>query len=131
MKLSAADPRSGVRGYDGDVESLAFASAVELSRLIQLRKITSTALTKMYLARLKKFAPRLLCAVNLTEELAVQQAARCDEEIAAGKSRGPLHGIPYGAKDLLDTMGIATQYGSPTHRGRVAERDAPVIARLR
>src|SRR5436853_412597 len=83
-------------------------AVVELSRLLKARKVTSTALTQMYLARLKRLGPRLHCVVTLTEELALEQAARADRELAAGHSRGPLHGIPWGAKDLLATRGIRT-----------------------
>ena len=116
--------------HDGSIESLAFATVVQLSRLIQARKITSTQLTKMYLERLKRFGPRLLCVVTLCEELAIKQAARADEELAAGKYRGPLHGIPYGAKDLLATKGIPTTWGSPPYKEQVFDYDATVIRRL-
>jgi Asp-tRNA(Asn)/Glu-tRNA(Gln) amidotransferase A subunit family amidase len=84
----------------------------------------------MYLDRLKKYGPRLFCVVNLTEELALKQAARADEELAAGKSRGTLHGIPYGAKDLLATKGIATTWGVSPYREQIFDYDATVIERL-
>src|SRR5258706_5743451 len=77
------------------VEDLAFLSATELGALVQARKVTSTDLTKIYLDRLKKYSPKLLNVVTLTDQLALEQAARADQEIAAGKYRGPLHGIPY------------------------------------
>ena len=115
---------------NGGLESLAFATVAELSRLIKSRKLTSTQLTRMYLDRLKKYGPRLLCVVNLTEDLARKQAARADEEIAAGKYRGPLHGIPYGAKDLLATKGIPTTYGVSVFKDQVIDLDATVIAKL-
>ena len=125
-RMSAGDPLE----YDGNIESLAFASVVELSRLIKSRKVTSTELTKMYLDRLKRFSPMLLNVVTLTEELALQQAAQADTEIAAGKYRGPLHGIPWGAKDLLATKGIRTTYGAKPYEKQVFDYDAEVVKRL-
>ena len=119
-----------LHAYDGNVESLAFASAADLSRLIKAGKATSTQLTRMYLNRLKKYGPRLLCVVNFTEEIALRQAARADEELAAGKYRGPLHGIPYGAKDLLATKAAPTTWGVSPFKDRTFDFDATVIARL-
>jgi Asp-tRNA(Asn)/Glu-tRNA(Gln) amidotransferase A subunit family amidase len=116
--------------YDGNPESLAFATAVDLGRLLKARKITSTALTRMYVDRLKKFGPRLNCVVTLTEELAIRQAERADHEIAAGKYRGPLHGIPWGAKDLLATKGIRTTFGAKPYENQVIDEDATVVRRL-
>jgi len=113
-----------------DIEALAFYSVGQLSQLIQSRKITSVQLTTMYLNRLKKYGPRLECVVTLTEELALKQAHRADEELAAGKYRGPLHGIPYGAKDLLATKGIRTTWGSVPYKEQVIDEDATVIKRL-
>ncbi len=112
------------------MEDLAFASVRELAELLRTRKITSTQLTNMYLARLKKYGPKLECVITLTEELARQQAARADAEIAAGKNRGPLHGIPYGAKDLLATKGYKTTWGSVPFKEQVIDQDATVIQRL-
>ena len=85
------------------VEDLAFSTVPQLAELIRTRRITSTDLTKMYLERLKKYGPKLLCVVTLTEDLALKQAAAADAEIKRGKYRGPLHGIPWGAKDLFAT----------------------------
>ncbi len=116
--------------YDGHPESLAFAPAVELSRLIKSREITSTALTRMYLDRLKRFGPRLNCVVTLMEEQALAQAARADREMAAGKYRGPLHGIPWGAKDLLATRGTRTTFGAKPYENQVLDFDATVVKRL-
>ena len=116
--------------YAGPPESLAFASAVELSRLLRARRITSTELTRMYLDRLKRLTPRLLNVVTITEELALRQAAQADEELADGKYRSPLHGIPYGAKDLLATKGIRTTWGAKPYESQVFDYDATVVKRL-
>ncbi len=113
-----------------NLEELAFAPIGELAELLRTRKITSTQLTKMYLARLKKYGPKLECVITLTEELALQQAQRADDEIAAGKYRGPLHGIPYGAKDLLAVKGYKTTWGSVPYKEQALEQDATVIQRL-
>ena len=112
------------------LDELAFASIGELAELLRARKVTSTQLTQMYLARLKKYGPRLECVITLTEELALKQAARADAEIAAGKYRGPLHGIPYGAKDLLAAKGYKTTWGSVPYQEQMLEQDATVIQRL-
>jgi len=111
-------------------EDIAFASVSQLSRWIEQRKLTSERLTNIYLSRLEKFDPTLRCVITLTRELALKQAKQADAEIAAGKYRGPLHGIPYGAKDLLDTANIATTYGAEPYRNRVPTEDAAVIKRL-
>ena len=113
------------------VEDLAFATVPQLAELIRTRKVTSTELTKMYLARLKRYGPRLLCIVTLTEELALKQAADADAAITKGKYRGPLHGIPWGAKDLFATKGIKTTWGAEPYRDQVIEYDATVVERLR
>jgi Asp-tRNA(Asn)/Glu-tRNA(Gln) amidotransferase A subunit family amidase len=85
----------------------------------------------MYIARLKKYGPRLNCVVTLTEDLALEQASRADREIRSGKYKGPLHGIPWGAKDLLATRGIPTTWGAPPYRDQVFDYDATVVERLR
>jgi Asp-tRNA(Asn)/Glu-tRNA(Gln) amidotransferase A subunit family amidase len=113
-----------------DPEELAFLPVTELAALVRARKITSTDLTKMYLERLKKYAPKLLCVITLTEELALEQAARADKEIAAGKYRGPLHGIPYGAKDLFNTKGIKTTWGAEPYQEQVPSYTCTAIDRL-
>lgn len=113
-----------------DIEELAFYSVRDLAELIRTRKITSTALTRMCLDRLKRFGPRLECVITLTEDLALEQAKRADEEIAAGRYRGPLHGIPYGAKDLLAVKGYRTTWGSEPYRDQVIDEDATVIRKL-
>ncbi|MBI5471164.1 MAG: amidase [Ignavibacteriae bacterium] len=112
------------------LDDVASYSIGQLAQLIRTRKITSLQLTKMYLDRLKHYGPTLECVITLTESLAVAQAARADKEIAAGKYRGPLHGIPYGAKDLLATKGIRTTWGSVPFKHQVIDEDATVIKRL-
>lgn len=113
-----------------DPEELCFLPVTELSALVRARKITSTELTRMYLARLKKYSPKLLCVITLTEDLALEQAARADKEIAAGKYRGPLHGIPYGAKDLFNTKGIKTTWGAEPFQEQVPSYTCTAIDRL-
>ena len=100
-------------------DDIAFAPVTQLSRWIESRNLSSERLTNIYLDRLERFDPKLRCVITLTRELALAQAKRADEEIAAGKYRGPLHGIPWGAKDLLDTAGIPTTYGAEPYRNRV------------
>ncbi len=115
----------------GNEEDIAFASVAQLSRWIQARQITSERLTNIYLRRLQRFNPQLRCVITLTPELALQQARQADQELAAAKYRGPLHGIPWGGKDLLDTAGIPTTYGAEPFRNRVPAKDAVVVQRLR
>jgi Asp-tRNA(Asn)/Glu-tRNA(Gln) amidotransferase A subunit family amidase len=109
---------------------IAFASVAQLSRWIETRQLSSERLTQIYLKRLERFDPKLRCVITLTGELALKQAKRADAEIAAGKYRGPLHGIPWGGKDLLDTAGIATTYGAEPYRNRKPQADATVVRRL-
>jgi len=111
-------------------DDIAFAPVHQLSRWIEQRKLTSDRLTRIYLSRIEKFDPKLHCVITLTRELALAQARKADEEIAAGHYRGPLHGIPWGAKDLLDTAGIPTTYGAEPFRNRVPADDAAVVKRL-
>lgn len=111
-------------------EDLAFAPVSKLSRWIERGALRSTRLTRLYLDRIAKLGPGLECVVTTTTERALQQASRADAEIAAGHWRGPLHGIPWGAKDLLDTAQIATTWGASPYRDRVPERDAAVVRRL-
>jgi len=125
-----------VRSSDPDVplpdseSAIAFAPVWQLSRWIESRKLTSTRLTEIYLRRLERYNAQLRCVITLTREHALVQARRADDEIAAGKYRGPLHGIPWGAKDLLDTAGIPTTYGAEPFRDRVPAVDATVTKRL-
>jgi Asp-tRNA(Asn)/Glu-tRNA(Gln) amidotransferase A subunit family amidase len=111
-------------------EDVAFAPVAFLSAWIRTRQLTSERLTRIYLDRLNRFDPKLRCVITLTEEHALNQARAADREIAAGHYRGPLHGIPWGAKDLLDTAGISTTYGAEPYRDRVPAKDAAVTARL-
>ncbi len=114
-----------------NIEDLAFATVPQLAELLRTRKVTSTELTKMYLSRLNRFGPKLLCVVTLTEQLALKQAADADAELKRGKYRGPLHGIPWGAKDLFATKGIKTTWGAEPYRDQVIDYDATVVERLR
>ncbi len=123
---SNADP-GPLPASDGDI---AFASVTRLSRWIEQRKLTSERLTRIYLKRVEEFDPKLHCVITLTRELALAQAKKADEEIAAGKYRGPMHGIPWGGKDLLNTAGIRTTYGAEPFRNRVPANDAVVVKRL-
>ena len=109
---------------------IAFASVAQLSHWIESRQITSERLTNIYLDRLQRFDPKLRCVITLTKDHALDQARQADKEISAGKYRGPLHGIPWGAKDLLDTAGIPTTYGAEPYRDRVPQNDAAVTQRL-
>ena len=114
-----------------DDADIAYAPIWQLSRWMEARQLTSERLTKIYLSRVERFDPKLRCVITLTRELALSQAKQADQEIAAGKYRGPLHGIPWGTKDLLDTAGIPTTYGAEPYKDRVPARDAVVVKRLR
>ena len=111
-------------------DDLAYFSVFELAKLIETRQITSVELTQFFLDRLKRFDPQLHCVISLTEELAMEQAKRADCEIAAGKYRGPLHGIPYGAKDLLATKKYKTTWGAAPYKDQRFDYDATVIKNL-
>jgi Asp-tRNA(Asn)/Glu-tRNA(Gln) amidotransferase A subunit family amidase len=112
------------------IEDLAFATIPVLGELLRTRKITSLALTQMYIARLKRYDPKLHFVITLTEERAIAQAKKADEEIAAGKYRGPLHGIPWGAKDLLAVKGYPTTWGAGGFEHQSIDEDATVVQRL-
>src|SRR5215472_3282783 len=111
-------------------EDIAFAPVTRLARWIEKRQLTSERLTQIYLARIQRFDPTLRCVITLTRDLALEQARKADQEIAAGHYRGPLHGIPWGGKDLLDTAGIPTTYGAEPYRNRIPTADAAVVKRL-
>jgi Asp-tRNA(Asn)/Glu-tRNA(Gln) amidotransferase A subunit family amidase len=121
--------KSSARAFKS-IEDLAFLPVTELAPLLRSKKVSSTDLTKMYLERLKKFSPKLLCVITLTESLALEQAARADQELRQGKYRGPLHGIPWGAKDLFATKGIPTTWGAEPYQNQVIDRDATIVKRL-
>lgn len=112
-------------------EDLAFSPVYQLADLLRSRRITSLDLTRLYLDRLKQFSPKLNCTITLTEDLALEQAKQADAEIRRGKYRGPLHGVPWGAKDLLATKGIPTTWGAEPFAKQVIEQDATVVTRLR
>jgi len=112
-------------------EDIAFAPLAQLSRWVETRRITSERLTHIYLDRIARLDPKLRCVITLARDPALEQARKADREIAAGHYRGPLHGIPWGGKDLLDTAGIPTTYGAEPYRNRVPDRDAVVVQRLR
>jgi Asp-tRNA(Asn)/Glu-tRNA(Gln) amidotransferase A subunit family amidase len=109
---------------------IAFAPVTQLSRWIEAKALSAERLTNIYLRRIEQFDPKLRSVITLTTQTALAQAKRADAEIAAGKYRGPLHGIPYGVKDLLDTAGIATTYGAEPFRNRVPAADSVVVRRL-
>lgn len=109
----------------------AFLPVHELSKRIRARTLSPVALAELYLARIERIAPRLNCFATVTAGPALEEARRAEKEIAAGRWRGPLHGIPYGVKDLLDTKGIATTWGARPYADRVPDGDATVVTRLR
>lgn len=111
-------------------EDIAFAPVTSLSRWMERRQLGSQRLTQIYLDRIERLDPALRSVITLTRERALAQAKAADAEIAAGRYRGPLHGIPFGVKDLLDTAGIATTYGAEPFRTRVPAEDSVVVRRL-
>ena len=127
MFVRSASESIPLPASDADI---AFSPVTRLSRWIEQKALSSERLTNIYLRRIEQFDPKLRSVITLTRDLALAQARQADAEIAAGKYRGPLHGIPYGAKDLLDTAGIATTYGAEPFRNRVPAADAVVVQRL-
>jgi len=113
-----------------NLEDAAYWPVTQLAELIRTKLATSVELTEMYLARLKRLNPKLLCAVTITEDLAMRQARQADQEIAAGHYRGPLHGIPWGVKDLYAAKGYPTTWGAAPFKNRVIDMDATVVSRL-
>lgn len=113
-----------------NLEVAAFWPATQLAELLRTKQVSSVELTEMYLARLKRYNPKLFCAVTITEELAMRQAGEADREIAAGRYRGPLHGIPYGVKDLAAAKGYPVTWGAAPFKSRVIDEDATVVSRL-
>ena len=126
MRLSSAPSR----GVPSNLEDLCFATVRELAELLRTRKVSSSALTEMYLARLQRLDPTLHCVITLTAERARAQARDADREIAAGKYRGPLHGLPWGAKDLLAVKGYKTTWGAGGFEDQMIDEDATVVKRL-
>jgi Asp-tRNA(Asn)/Glu-tRNA(Gln) amidotransferase A subunit family amidase len=113
-----------------NIDDLAFYSVGELAHLIKTKKVTSTQLTQMYLARLKKYAPKLHCVISFTEERALKQAKKADDEMKKGKYRGMLHGIPFGVKDLLTSKTYKTTWGAAPYKDQLIDDDATVIKKL-
>jgi Asp-tRNA(Asn)/Glu-tRNA(Gln) amidotransferase A subunit family amidase len=127
IKVSLSRPAARPSSLD----DLAFLPITALAPLIQRRTVSATELTRMYLDRLKRYGPKLNCVVTLTEDLALAQAAQADREIQAGRYKGPLHGIPWGAKDLFATRGIPTTWGAGPFKNQVFDYDATIVERLR
>ncbi|MGI8619120.1 MAG: amidase [Gemmatimonadaceae bacterium] len=125
-----AAPPARIRAVPRDLEELAFASVAELAALVRARRITSTQLTEMYLGRIRRLDPSLHSVITLTEDRARAQARAADLELARGRYRGPLHGIPWGAKDLLAVRGYKTTWGAGPYRDQVIDEDATVVRRL-
>ncbi len=121
----------GAAPFPTNDEDIAFLPAHRLGAAIKSGKLTSTRLTKIYLDRLKKYNDTLMCAVTIMEEQGLADAAKADAEIKAGKYRGPLHGIPWGVKDLFAVKGTPTTWGAADFENRVTDQDAEVFVRLR
>jgi Asp-tRNA(Asn)/Glu-tRNA(Gln) amidotransferase A subunit family amidase len=130
-----ARPAFQVAAWSGAVPAndadIAYLPAHRLSALLKARRLTSTRLTTIYLDRLERLNPTLLCAVTIMRPQALAEAAQADREIAAGRYRGPLHGLPYGVKDLFTTRGVPTTWGVRDFESRVIDEDAEVVTRLR
>jgi Asp-tRNA(Asn)/Glu-tRNA(Gln) amidotransferase A subunit family amidase len=119
-----------VMARPGSLEELAFLPVSKLSEMVRARRVKPSELTEMYLDRLKRFDPQLKCVISLTEERARAQARAADDEISRGKYRGPLHGIPWGAKDLLAAKGYKTTWGAGPYKDQTIDADATVVQRL-
>src|SRR5579862_4336506 len=128
-RLSGA-PAIGSRAVPKNLEDLCFATVRELAELVRTRRVSSAALTDMYTSRLKRLDPTLKCVINLTENRAKAQAAEADRDLAAGRYRGPLHGLPWGAKDLLAVKGYPTTWGAGGFEHQMIDEDATVVQRL-
>jgi hypothetical protein len=133
---SSASSDRFVRSNDGGAalppsdDDIAFAPVTQLSRWIESRQLTSERLTNIYLGRVERLDSKIRSIITLTREHALERAKAADAEIAAGRYRGPLHGVPYGVKDLLDTKDIPTTYGAEPFRSRVPAADSAVVSRL-
>jgi Asp-tRNA(Asn)/Glu-tRNA(Gln) amidotransferase A subunit family amidase len=119
-----------IKPFKLDTEMLPWYSVSELAYLIQSKQISSLELTRFFIQRIKKYNEQLRCVITLTEELAIQQAKKADQEIAAGKYRGKLHGIPYGAKDLFSTENYLTTWGATPYRTQIIHKNATIIQKL-
>jgi Asp-tRNA(Asn)/Glu-tRNA(Gln) amidotransferase A subunit family amidase len=124
----ASDPPHVIR--PADLEDVAYWQIGQLAELIRSGQVSSVELTEMYLARIRRLNPKLLCVVTVTEDLARRQARDADKEIAAGRYRGPLHGIPYGVKDIIAAKDYPTTWGAAPFKSRVIDHDATVVSRL-
>ena len=113
-----------------DIEDCAFMTVGQLAHLIRTRTVTSEELTIMYLDHLKRFGSELECVISVTKELALERSRRADQEIRSGNYRGPLHGIPYGAKDLLAVPGYRTTWGATPYQNQVIDKAATIIQKL-
>jgi len=129
-KMLTVRSKVPVMARPGSVEELAYAPVTQLSDLVRTRKVKPSELTDMYLSRLKRFDPQLHFVVNLTEERALKQAKEMDAEISRGKYRGPLHGIPWGAKDLLAVKGYPTTWGAGLYEHQTFDYEATIVKRL-
>jgi Asp-tRNA(Asn)/Glu-tRNA(Gln) amidotransferase A subunit family amidase len=135
MELPSAPParrasRPKLKARPADDSELAFLPVTELGNLLRIGAVSSEELTTLYLERLKRFDPELHCVITLTEERAMRQARRADRELANGIWRGPLHGVPWGAKDLLAVRGYPTTWGAAPFKDQVIDEDAAVVQRL-
>lgn len=128
-KTIAPVPWSGP--VPSDAAAIAFLPVHRQAALIRAGHLSSSRLTEIYLERLERLDPRLFCVVTLMKDQARAEAARADAEIKAGKLRGPLHGIPYGVKDLFSTKGAPTSWGAKPFEGRIIDEDAAVVEKLR
>ena len=129
-KRAMVRSRVPARTMPREFDELAFLPVTELSELVRRRKVTATQLTEMYLARITRYDPALKAVITVTRERALRQAREADAEIARGKYRGPLHGIPWGAKDLLAVKGYKTTWGAGPYRDQTIDADAAVVQRL-
>jgi Asp-tRNA(Asn)/Glu-tRNA(Gln) amidotransferase A subunit family amidase len=130
-KARSSTPRIAGARVTPRIEQLAFEPAARLGQLVAARVVTSTDLARMYLDRLRKFDERLQCVITFADALAAEQAARADAEVKAGRLRGPLHGVPYGIKDLFATKGIRTTWGARPYEDQVFDYDSTTVERLR
>jgi Asp-tRNA(Asn)/Glu-tRNA(Gln) amidotransferase A subunit family amidase len=129
LRISTA-PAIAAKGAPRNLEDVCFASARELGELVRTKKVSSVALTEMYLERLKRYSKQLLFVITLTEDRALAKAKEADKDLAAGKYRGPLHGLPWGGKDLLAVSGYPTTWGAGGFEQQKFDEDATVVKRL-